>query len=457
MRAGSVGRLGRLKRRQVIRAVELLAILVVAVVATVPSMLTKPRLNYDSVSYLAPVSLTGERLPVVPLVYAALHRNLVAIVVFQAVFGGLCWAYLAYQALVVAPRPACYVAFLGVLLLSCTDYVTHWYSAILSDSLSLSLLALLLGSLASWLARRGSLARVVIVAVAWALTRDTNGYVLLLFGTVGLVVVLLRRRRPSELAAAMVAILAGVAVIVSTDAGQLWQQPFLHVMSERVLVSPTATAFFAAHGMPVTPTLLHLAGPYYPATDTALRHAPQLAGFRAWMNRAGERTYLEYALLHPWWALSGTFGGNGELSDALIIYYGGTPKHPWIPPAIRGILMSARQTVLLVGTAVTALVLLGCRRTLSSGRRALLWWAAVVLTGYLGLVFAWVGDSWEFGRHAVGATVQIAVGLVFLVSVALGTIGTGTEPSALQAVDGPPVERSGDRVPEVGAGAAGLH
>ncbi len=404
------------------RGAELLVIVAVAVISTLPSMLTTPKLDYDSASYLGRVTLTGERLPVVPLLYALLRRDLVAIVVVQALVGALCWGYLAYQALLVTRRPACYVAFVGVLVLSCTDYVTHWYSAILSDSLSLSLLALLLGSLASWLAHRGSLLRVVVVALLWAGTRDTNGYVLLVCGVVGLVLVLLSHRRPAELVAAGVAIAGGVAVIASTDAGSLWQQPFFHVVTERVLVSPSMTAFFAAHGMPVTPALRHLAGPYDLASDNALHHSPALAGFRAWMGQAGGRTYLEYAALHPGWVLSGTFGAHQELNYRQLDFYGGTPAHPVVPAAVRGLLLTYRQTILLTLTGLAAVVLVVRRRALGGLRRAVGWWGAVVLTGYLGLVLAWVGDSWEIGRHSVGPTVQVAVGLVFVLSLALGAV-----------------------------------
>ena len=413
--------------------VEVVAVAAAALIAAVPAILTIPRLNYDSGSYLAPLSLSAERLPLVPAVFAVLGHNLRAIVVVQAVFGAACWSILAVEALRVARRPACYLAFIGVLATSCSDYVTHWYGAILSDSLSLSLTALLLASLASWLAGRGSLARMMAVAVLWALTRDTNGYLLLLFGLGGLAIVGLKARSTAGIIAAGAAILGGAAVIVSTDLGMLWVQPFLHVTTERVLVSAPRTAWFAAHGMPVTPTLLHQAGSYTPAADNSLRHSPALAPFRIWMHRAGERTYLEYALLHPWWALKGTFGAHQELARSGLDYYGGTASRPWLPGFVKGLFLSHRQTTLAVGAGVAAALLVVRRRHLAGECGHILWWSVLAVGGLLNLVIDWVGDSWEVGRHSVGATVELAVCVLFLAAIAAGNGAGGAHRPAEQA------------------------
>jgi hypothetical protein len=354
------------------RTIELIAVAVVAAVAAVPAMYSTPRFTYDSFSYLAKVSLTGERLPVVPVLYAMLGRNFRAIVIFQATVGAICWSYLAMVALRVTRRPYCYVAFAGVLLISCSDYVTMWYTAILSDSISLSLLALLIASIASWLGKRGSLARVVVVALLWAFTRNTNGYVLLVFGVAALVIVVARKRDVASVLAALVAIAGGVGVVASTDSGRLWVDPFLHVMSERVLASPTRASWFADHGMPLSPALRQLRGPYYQSVDAAFRHSPALVSFRSWMDQAGERTYLEYSLVHPWWVLTGTFGHHEELKPNLTSYYGGAPHH-WLPEGAREVFLMYRQRTLLALGTVAAIVLVVRRRLHRREGRALLW------------------------------------------------------------------------------------
>jgi hypothetical protein len=287
--------------------------------------------------------------------------------------------------------------------------------------LSLSLLALLLASLSSWLSRRGSLARLVVVALLWAGTRPTNGYLLLVFGLVGLVVVLVRRRRAGPLVAALVAIAGGIAVIWSADVGRAWVEPFQHVLTERILTDPARLGWFRAHGMPVTPALTRLAGPWGLTALHALTSAPQLETFRVWMQHAGERTYLEYAVLHPGWAISGTFGPQQGFNESVLAYYSNAPRHAYLPTFVRHFLLQHELGTLFVATAGAAVAVGAKARTLIGARTTLLWWGAVAAAGYVGLVIDWVGDSWEVGRHSIGSVVQIWIALIFIVAVALGS------------------------------------
>lgn len=402
--------------------VELAIVLAVACVATIPTMSRAPRATYDSISY---VYLSRYRLPVVPVLYWALGENLRAIVVVQALIGAVCWSLLALEALRLTRRPYCYIAFAGVLWVSCTSYVTTWYAAILSDSLSISLLALLLASIASWLAKRGSLTRVVVVALLWAGTRDTNGYLLLIAGAVGLVVALVYRRRPAPIIGSLVAIAGGLVVAWWVTTGGLWLQPFEHVLTERILVDPARLRWFRGHGMPVTPQLQRLAGPWRASKETQLLHAPSLASFRTWMHQHGTRTYLEYALQHPGWALTGTFSPRDTFDQATLKFYTGSTGQSWLPAAVRNFLLSHRIGTTFVASGATAAIVAVKARALRVVRPELLAWGAVVVAGYAGLVIAWVGDSWEIGRHSVTPTVQIWVALVFIAAIASGAQAPG--------------------------------
>lgn len=435
--------LAAVKRTRLVRWIELAVVVVVAIAATLPPMLTTPRVVHDSESYL---SLSRYRLPVVPLLYGALGHNLVAIVVVQAVIGGFCWSYLALEALRITRRPWCYVAFASVLLISCSDYVSHWYRAVLSDSLSLSLLALLLASLSSWLAGRGSLARLMIVALLWAGTRNTNGYLLLLAGFVGLLIVLVRHRRLSWLMATGVAIAGGLAVVWATGNGGLGQQAFEHVLTERILTDPAKVAWFKEHGMPVTPALRRLAGPWLQESNLALTNSPALASFRVWMENSGERTYVEYIIFHPWWAFAGTFEPPLPLNGSNLTLFTGFVARPWVPALVRQLFLVGFQTTLLVASAVTAVLMLVRRRVLTLNRDLIVWWSAVVFAGYLGLVIDWIGDPLEVARHSIGPVVQIWVALSFL-----GAIALGGRPKTKPVVAGPtaqPITR-GEQIAQV--------
>jgi hypothetical protein len=420
--------------------VELAGIGVVAALSFAPGMVVTPRANFDSFSYLGRFSLTGERLPVVPGLYALLGRDLRLIIVVQCLLAALCWGALALEALRAFPRPSCYVAYGATLLAMASLYVSQWNVALLSDSLSLSLLVLLLSLLSRWVRGAGSLASVVIVALLWALTRNTNGYLIVLVGVGSLIAALIWSRRPSYLIASVLGIAAGGFAIWSSGRGGLWLQPFDHIMAERILTDPAKVSWFKAHGMPVTPLLLHQAGTYSFPIDTALRRAPGLASWRAWVTRAGERTYLLYAVEHPLWALQGTFGRHAEFSTTLaagsspsvqqwawrLSYYGG-PVRSLLPGPLHGLFLWERQATLLVGTVGTGAVLVWCRHTLRARGAQLMLWLVVIALGWLTLVIDWVGDSWELPRHSVGGTVQIWLGLAFACA-ALGASRTDGRP-----------------------------
>lgn len=401
-----------------VRALEISAIVVVSALACAPSLSTKARITYDSLSYW---HLSLYRLPVVPLLYTALTHNFTAIVVAQTLLGAFCWGYLAFCALKITRRPYCYIAVLCVLFASSTDYVTDWYTALLSDSLSLSLLALLLGSLASWLDDRGSLTRVMVVALLWAGTRDTNGYIMLLVGVIALATSLLRSRARAHIGAAIVAILGGVTVLWSTNRGGIWQQPFQHVLTERILPDPSKLAWFQSHGMPVNQTLLRISKTSNLASQNTLAHSPELAPFRIWMQTSGERAYLLYAVFHPVWAIRGTFGPQQAFNESIIQYYSRNPANRWIPLSIREPFLIGEQWLILISTAIAGLVLAVRIRIIRSNPRNMLWWLGVLIFGYVGLVVDWVGDSWEVGRHSIGSVIAIWVAAGFLISIGLGT------------------------------------
>lgn len=400
-----------------------------AVIAALPAALSPARGTYDSFSYFVPPSLHSFRLPLVPGIYDMLQYNGRAIVVFQAVVAALCWSALALAATQAVARPWCYIAFAVVLVVECSDYVSQWAGAILSDSLSLSLFALMLAMGLRWLAGRGSLVWVLVASWLWAFTRNTNGYLLVVVGVVGLVglaVPAWRSRR--ALAAYGSSLVVGVLVVVASATGSLYKAPIEHVMLTRVLTNPQRTAWFVHHGMPISPTIRAEAG-WNSVTGTALEKSPALAGYRAWIYGPGEQVYLEYAVTHPGWVISGAIGDYGEITPPVLGYYTGTIKRPWYPAPLADVLLDDRRQTLyvLLGGATVALAAVAIRRREAFRDRQLRWWLAVVATGILTMVGDWVGDSYEVGRHYVGATVQISIGACFLIALCVAALARRRE------------------------------
>jgi hypothetical protein len=385
--------------------------LIVIVISVVPALRTPARVVHDSAMYLATPSLSSGRPPLVPLVYQLLGHNVRAIAAFQCLFGAVCWSVLLREVARVRPTPIRAMAMVGVAGVACSTYVVSWYATILSESLSISLLALLVALLARWQRTRTGFWAVVVVAGLWALTRSTNGYIVFLVGLVALPYAVLRGRRRVTQALSLLA--AGLLAAALSGQGQLWQQPFTHSLTERILPSPRFTDWFAAHGMPVDATLRRLAGPDTTRTDAALRGEPALEPFRQWMNRSGQRTYMEFLATHPAWILRGTFGGHAELSPGSIGYYG--RSRPWLPAPLRNLFLSHRQTTLLGLVALDVAVLMwGARRRKWTARSGL--WLGVMGLAVVTLAIDWAGDPWEIGRHSVQGTVGAALAGVMLIT-----------------------------------------
>ncbi len=387
----------------------------VIVVSILPAVAARPRPNYDSILYLAPPSLDSGRLPFVPLVYWLLGDDLRAITVFQAVLGAACWSALLWEVSHVAPRAVRFVAMVGIACIACSTYVVIWYAAILSESISISLLALLFAGLARWQRTGASLWAVAVVASLSAWSRSTSAYILLFVGLIAVCYSAVRARHSLMKALGV----AGVALLASvlSGEGQLWQQPFLHSMGERILPSPAFTAWFAARGMPVSDALRRLAGPDTLANSAAFNHSPALAAFRNWMTHSGRADYPEFLASHPLWVVKGTFGRHEELGPQVIAIYGGGVSRPWVPALVRNVLLSHRQDTLILLGLVDLVVLAKTALRRACGRATALW-LGMICVGLLTLVVDWGGDAWEVGRHSVEGTIATALaGLMLMANI----------------------------------------
>lgn len=407
-------------------------------VSVVPALTAHPHLNYDSGGYLAVPSLDSGRLPVAPLLFLVLGHNLRAINVTQALIGGCCWSFLVYEIARTRNRIASSLGVVTVALLACSTYVVSWYAAILSDSLSISLLALITAMFTRYLRTGRWIWPLVIVSGVWALTRPTNAYVLLIGGLGLLPVVIVRHRHLVSKLACVLVVSASAAFVAGQ--GQLWQQPFLHSLTERILPNAGFRAWFADRGMPLDPSLENLAGPYYPYKDAALNSSPVFSAFRSWVDKSGKTTYAEFLVAHLPWVVRGTLGRHEELGPSLISYYGGGVSRSWYPAAAGDLLLANRQTELLslLGLDVIALGILGVKRRRTAFWRLALPWGYIALLGFVALAIDWAGDSWEVGRHSVDGTIAVALAGVLLLVFAANDPPSGasslSEPSRITSM-----------------------
>ncbi|MHC4092030.1 MAG: hypothetical protein ACYSVY_17475 [Planctomycetota bacterium] len=254
----------------------------------------EPLLFPDSLSYLGwpsdyvlpgGIRVMGARPPVYPLFLTIFGGA--TLVYAQTTASILGWAFLGWA---VAGTAGVLAA--GALAL--TPTVWTWNTIVLSESLSLSLTAALMGASVQlargWSVRRGLAWSLLVVAVGW--TRDVNLYLL---PFLAFPLAFVGWRRAAWLMGIVVAVMVfGMASLIAEDR---WQYVYGDVITARILPDREARSFFARAGMPVGPAVREQAGQLGSVSKRALREkAPE---FLAWLDEHGMATYQRWLLLRP--------------------------------------------------------------------------------------------------------------------------------------------------------------
>jgi hypothetical protein len=400
--------------------------LVVAFLALrVLTVRSTPVVWFDSGGY-EHLDLLGraERLPTVPLLYAIVSSYYQRILA-QAAISAACWVALALAAgSVVADRRVRVGAVAGFLALGLTTQITNWDSAILSDSVTLSLTALLVAVWVRFVRRPdpSAVALVAGVTVLWTLTRELHVYITLLVALAAvLVAARLRTRQWVVLAAALAAVGVGAYVIDRQNTDTITDNVG-NIVGGRVLTDPAIRAWFEDRGMPVMRQFETGKG----LMGAEVREDP---AFEAWAREEGMGLWVEYLLTHPVFALDGPYGELLEdrntfaedLPNSVLLSpeeaYGRT--RPVLPEVVEGVLFAPGRTGSLLAIFAAAVA-----ATIAAGRRYGVdrrWWvpmlAILLVPPYLFLSYN--GSTLEHGRHAMPAALAFRLGTFLLLALAL--------------------------------------
>jgi hypothetical protein len=339
-------------------------------------------------------------------------------------------------------------AFALVLAFDLVPAVSVWDGALLSESLTYSLAAVLLAALIltaerpSW--RRA--AAVFVVAFVFAGTRTSDGY-LTPFILIPFAVVLWRRPRIA-LFLAIGSVAIGALTWERSNVRE-WQVSFAEIVALRMTHEPSAYAYFTAHGMPYEPALdAEVLDNRYPLSS--FESTASLDWFFPWFNRSGRTVYTDYLLSHPRALLLDPIDDLGRMITPstsiddlqglpLDVYEARGYRAP-LPRAIARILYPTSPTVVLAWS-VAVLVALGALVLAGHKRR---FWIVPVL-GIVTIVpqgiIVYVGSDTSIGRHA------ILLATLLRLSAILGTLCVIDELHHPHLVGGarrtaPPTERS---------------
>jgi len=382
--------------------------------------------------------LAGGRSWTVPLLWKVLPDADSERAAGQFLVSVACWPLLA-AAVARALRPTAYryVAFAAVLLFSLSLAVVRWDVVMLSESVSISLTALVL---AGWLelvrAPRPAMVVALLAAMLlWVFARDSNGVIALM--TVPLALIWVVRPAPglgrgwaAGLAGGTLAIFLAGLLATTTDQAQLRrsERPILHVVGRRVLAEPDKTRWWRDHGMPAPPPRVvrerrSLAG----IAEGGLPTDPQTEAFLEWAREEGRGTLARYLLTHPAETLREPFSKRQRLLSGVTVGYLSPNARAVVPEPLDELVYprDAQDVyfwLVVVGLGTAALALT------AGARRVWLVPAVALAVQVPHALVVYHGDTLEVPRHAILVAITTRLALLLLLLLALDR--------ALEAVHG---------------------
>ncbi|MGB7874592.1 MAG: hypothetical protein WBL25_09435 [Anaerolineales bacterium] len=353
------------------------------------------------------------RPPMFPLVLKFYSANEIKVASFQTAFSVFAWGVLALSLSLSVKSLLRPIAFVLILALSLERHIAGWDVVMLTESLSVSLLALFLAAWL-WLLRGWSWGKVIVlcmIAIPWAFTRDTNGWILLMVAGLILLGVLFFGGRKRYLAVAFVfATIFGFSNL-SANTGHRWVFPFQNVLAQRILTDQRALDFFSNCGMPVTSELLDLAGGSALSKDRAFYTDPALESYRIWLYADGKSCYMRWLVSRPLTSLREPWVDfTWLLAFENVSFFYPKRYEPILPWYAERILYPQDMLLWLWGlTTFGALVAVWKKAWKSNA--AWVVFIGLCLLIYPHIFIVWHGDVSGTHRHALTVSLQFVLGI----------------------------------------------
>lgn len=370
----------------------------------------------------------------------------------QTLGSAMAWLGLAWEVNAVARRRSVgAVSAIGVLLMSLAPEVSTPHQLILTESLSLTLMVVLVALCLRWLRTNSKATQALLLPVSllWIELRPTS--MVVVAGSAVVALVWAARAKRSDIAVLAMGGLAMSAAFVALGAEQGGQTTLRWVV-EVGLTDPDARSFLIDRGMPVNETVLSLAERNSQVSDFKNRVGadPRLDEFREWVAQDSAKAYAAWLLADPA-DLTVTLGRSFSASfaeDADEMFLKGRR-------AGMALTLSAQEARLPVGgtlggvvwvgphgplaavvgyTMVAAVVVLRLKPRGIADPRWKLGWLLMFLVP-VHVAISYFGDTVEQLRHGLGAALQLRLAVVLLVAWCFDSLLAGQRRSA------PPTQR----------------
>jgi hypothetical protein len=397
----------------------------------------------DSWSYLYGAGLDlsdpaffSERRPwAILLVYKILGNSQSAIDLFQLSLSTLAWLWLAWTfARSLRNQWIKLTGFVMTLGLSLTPTVQLWNHTVLSESLSISLLVLILAAFVrlsqGWKWRY--LFGLILFFVLWMSFREANAYIALFVAAALLLMGFVRRTFRVYW---LLTFFIGGAFLVNYQFSSAyglprWALPMAEVITHRILPDQKYLEYFSENGMPVTPELMALSGKNANSDNYAIINTNELKKFSRWLFSDARNVYVKFLLTHPIYTIT------SPLVDIKALlgydYFEGfhIPNYaPALPKQVNNLFYPVSWFWIYLGVSLLAA---GFILVTNLRIKERVYWIvlAFLLLALPQLYLIWHGDALDVERHAVVMNIQFHLGILWLVIFYIDAVVTKTPRTA---------------------------
>jgi hypothetical protein len=389
--------------------------------------------------------LAGGRPWVVPLLWKVLPGADVWRARGQFGLSIVCWPILAWAvARCLRPGLMRYLGFGAVLIFSMSFPVIRWDVVMLSESVSLSLTALVV---AAWLElvrapRPAMVVAVLATTLFWVFSRDSNGVITLCLVPLAALWAIrpapLNRPWVLGLAGGLLAIFVLSYVATTTDDAKLRrnQRPIMHVIGRRVLVTPDEERYFRQHGMPApTPRVRAQRKALAGIAEGELPSDPATDRFIEWSRQHGRPVLARYLLRHWLKTFKQTFRNRQRLLAGVTLGYTSPNARRLLPQPVDNVAYPTGSQDVWFWLVVVCVGALAVWRALGASRFWLVPAVALVLQ-LPHAVVVYQADTLEIPRHAVLVAVMSRLSLLLLALFAIDVIVNRKSTSSGRMYDG---------------------
>jgi len=389
----------------------------------------------DSWSYLQGAALDisdpnffSERRPwAILLFYKMLGSSQPLIEIFQLWISTGAWLFLAWKFIGSIKKDWIKIAgFLVILGFSLSPTVQVWNHAVLSESLSISVMVLIIaifvGLAQKWEWR--ALFFLMLYFVLWMSFREANAYIALM---VALALVIIGLAKWTIRVYWILSFLIGVTFFINYQLSAIyalprWALPLAEVITVRILPDQEYRDFFASNGMPVNPALMAFSGRWANSDEYAIVNSVELAKFEKWLFTEGRDVYVKFLLTHPRYTIESPLQNLDVLLAGDFFEEIPVPGYtPALPTIICEILYPRQYFQLYLWFSIFAsgfIFATGIRQ-----KKRVNWVVFVFLfLAIPHLYLVWHGDALDIARHAVMGNVQFHLGIWLLLVLFIDSI-----------------------------------